>query len=73
LARCAAELIADSATPAPDRTKVSSSMIELLEDKERPPDSYQISECVTSPDTSTDWALVEDTRLGLKQNGYRRA
>jgi hypothetical protein len=28
---------------------------------------------VKSQDTSTDWALIEDTRLGLKQNGYRRA
>ncbi len=52
LARCAVQLIADSATPAPDRTKVSSSMIELLEDKERPPDSYQsVSPVQTPPQT----------------------
>ena len=49
LARCAAQLIADSATPAPDRTKVSSSIIELLEDKERPPDSHQIESPVKTP------------------------
>jgi len=30
LARCAAQLMADSATPVPERTKVSSSIIELL-------------------------------------------
>jgi len=49
LARCAAQLIAESATPAPDRTKVSLSMIELLEDKERPPDSYQSASPVKTP------------------------
>jgi NLR family CARD domain-containing protein 3 len=49
LARCAAQLIAESATPAPDRTKVSSSMMELLEDQERPPDSYQSASPVKTP------------------------
>jgi hypothetical protein len=52
LARCAAELMVKSATSAPDRTKVSSSIIELLEDEERPPDSYQSQSPVKNESSS---------------------